>query len=449
MKYKIKVYSIYEFGHRKDAAGNPHQEDCTYPLHGRMSDSDRTFILCDGMGGHDAGEVASATVCEAMGHSIHSDGHDADGIFTEKDFLNALDAAYNALDKKDNGAAKKMGTTMTFLKLHNQGATIAHIGDSRVYHIRPGKTGKDTKIFFETSDHSLVNDLIKVGELTKEEARLSNQKNVITRAMQPHLSPRPKADIHTTADIRPGDYFYLCSDGMLEQDDMENGTTLRNIFSGQGGDDDNKVEILRSVTDDNNDNHTAIIVHILDVTDNKPVAARPKSDRMATVSDSEVSAVSAAPVAVRKPSRGKSALIAFFIVAACVAAVIFFMKKGDDDKKTLEDVRPQTEKSAEAAPEKTQVNTPTPTKEVTAPAPAEEIAAPASSAAPVQKPAEKPATPAPAAQPDNSPSQPTVSADEISKIGKKFNPPAKSDDGSGVTESDQSKIKKINPQQVE
>lgn len=449
MKYKIKVYSIYEFGHRKDAAGNPHQEDCTYPLHGRLSDSDRTFILCDGMGGHDAGEVASATVCEAMGHSIHSDGHDADGIFTEKDFLNALDAAYNALDKKDNGAAKKMGTTMTFLKLHNQGATIAHIGDSRVYHIRPGKTGKDTKILFETSDHSLVNDLIKVGELTREEARLSNQKNVITRAMQPHLSPRPKADIHTTADIRPGDYFYLCSDGMLEQDDMENGTTLRNIFSSQGGDDDNKVEILRSVTDDNNDNHTAIIVHILDVTDNKPVAARPKSDRMATVSDSEVSAASAAPVAVRRPSRGKSALIAFFIVAACVAAVIFFMKKGDDDKKTLEEVRPQTEKSAGTVPEKTKVNTPTPTKEITAPAPAEEIAAPASSAAPVQKPAEKPATATPAAQPDNSPSKPAVSADEISKIGKKFNPPAKSDDGSGVTESDQSKIKKINPKKGE
>ena len=57
MKYKIKVYSIYEFGKRVDSEGNPHQEDNMFPLHGEACDDDRLFILCDGMGGHDAGEV--------------------------------------------------------------------------------------------------------------------------------------------------------------------------------------------------------------------------------------------------------------------------------------------------------------------------------------------------------------------------------------------------------
>ena len=51
MKYVIDAYSIWEFGKRKDAEGNPHQEDSLYPAHGSLSDADRTFILCDGMGG--------------------------------------------------------------------------------------------------------------------------------------------------------------------------------------------------------------------------------------------------------------------------------------------------------------------------------------------------------------------------------------------------------------
>lgn len=265
MKYKLKVYNIWEYGQRKDSQGNPHQEDNMFPESGKQSDEDRLFILCDGMGGHDAGEVASATVCEAMSQSILNDGHDKEGIFTPEDFANALNAAFDALDKKDSGAEKKMGTTMTFLKLYEKGAFIAHMGDSRVYQIRPGKTGEETRIVFQTEDHSLVNDLIKIGELTKEEARFSKQKNVITRAMQPNMGRRPKADIYEASDIKGGDYFYMCTDGMLEQDEMENGESLKNIFSDMGGSDENKVEILKSVTEKNRDNHTAFIIHILEV----------------------------------------------------------------------------------------------------------------------------------------------------------------------------------------
>lgn len=265
MKYKLRVYSIWEYGQRKDSEGNPHQEDCTFPLPKYLKDSDRTFILCDGMGGHDAGEVASATVCETMGNYILNDGHDEEGIFTDEDLRNAISAAFSALDRKDSGAEKKMGTTMTFLKLHNNGATIAHMGDSRVYQIRPGDTGDDTKILFETEDHSLVNDLIKIGELTKEEARTSKQKNVITRAMQPHMERKPKPDIKHITDIKAGDFFYMCSDGMLEQEDMANGESLKNIFSNTIKSVDDKVNILIGATKHNKDNHTALIIYIEDV----------------------------------------------------------------------------------------------------------------------------------------------------------------------------------------
>ena len=269
MKYKLKVYSIMEYGQRKDSSGMPHQEDCIFPEQGKLKDSDRLFILCDGMGGHDAGEVASATVCDAMSREILGDSNSEKGVFTRELFDKAIDAAFNELDIKDNGAEKKMGTTMTLVKLHEGGAFMAHMGDSRIYHIRSGANGDDTKIIYESSDHSLVNDLIKVGELTRQEARNSKQKNVITRAMQPNLDNRPKSEIHETSDIRPGDYIYMCSDGMLEQADMEDGTSIRNVFSKAGGSDTDKIKILRKVTEDNQDNHSAIIIHITDVIDDK------------------------------------------------------------------------------------------------------------------------------------------------------------------------------------
>lgn len=258
MKYKLKIYDIWELGRREK------QEDSIFPEYGKAQDSDRLFVLCDGMGGHDAGEVASGTVCAAMAASVSEHCPEPEGAFSDEDFAEALDDAFNALDKKDTGAAKKMGTTLTFLKFHDKGCTIAHMGDSRVYHIRPGKSADDTGILFQTVDHSLVNDLVKVGELTPEEARHSNQKNVITRAMQPNMSKRPKADLYHTSDIKSGDYFMLCSDGMLEQMEDDN---LRYIFSDKGGDAPHKVEMLKKVTAQNRDNHSAIIVHVTDVTD--------------------------------------------------------------------------------------------------------------------------------------------------------------------------------------
>ena len=147
----------------------------------------------------------------------------SDNNFNDEILKKAIGTAYDYLDELDNGSEKKMGTTMTLLKFHSNGVTIAHIGDSRVYQIRPGEG-----IVFVTRDHSLVNDLLKTGELTPEEAINYKHKNVITRAMQPCLERRYNADIYNTDDIQAGDYFYLCSDGMLEETSDEN---IVNIFS--------------------------------------------------------------------------------------------------------------------------------------------------------------------------------------------------------------------------
>lgn len=255
MKFKIKAYNLQELGQRTN------QEDSLYPALGKSKPEDRLFILCDGMGGHEKGEVASATVCETISRVILSTWHPNEALSNEL-FLQALSAAYDALDAKDNGEERKMGTTLTFLCLHANGATVAHIGDSRIYQLRPASKNSPAQIVFRTQDHSLVNDLVKIGEITEEEAKHHPQKNVITRAMQPCQEHRTKADIVHLTDIQPGDYFFMCSDGMLEQSTDDN---ILNIITKSNVSDEQKLEMLRRVTEENKDNHTAHLIYISDV----------------------------------------------------------------------------------------------------------------------------------------------------------------------------------------
>ena len=247
MTIKNTARQIQELGQRTN------QEDSLFPLFSTKALSENCYILCDGMGGHSAGEVASGAVCETMGRYVREHARE-DGFFDENDFQNALNAAFDALDALDDGAERKMGTTLTFIKFHLGGCFVAHIGDSRIYQIRPS----EKKVLFVTQDHSLVNDLIKLGEMTPEEAKTSSQKNVITRAMQPNLERRPHADCVNLTDICTGDYFLLCSDGMLENTEDEE---LVNILSMKRPDAD-KIKILRGATKENRDNHSAFLVHI-------------------------------------------------------------------------------------------------------------------------------------------------------------------------------------------
>lgn len=263
MEFKLQSLSIHELGRRAN------QEDSLHPPFSEKPGGGDLYILCDGMGGHAAGEVASQTVCESM--SAYVAGHlGEDGFFREADFYEALNAAYDALDDKDTLDEKKMGTTLTFVKFHRGGCFVAHIGDSRIYHIRPS----EGKVLFVTRDHSLVNELVELGELTPEEAKASRQKNVITRAMQPHQERRTKADCTNLTDIRPGDYIYMCSDGMLEN--MEDAQIV-NILSGSGPL-KRKVEILKGATKDNRDNHSAHLIRIVSVKGDEEVEVEQEAD---------------------------------------------------------------------------------------------------------------------------------------------------------------------------
>ena len=131
---------------------------------------------------------------------------------------------------------------------------MAHIGDSRIYHIRPC----ERRILYKSRDHSLVYDLFMAGEIKQEEMDAYPRKNVITRAVMPGLERQPKADIVHCTDILPGDIFILCSDGILEQ--MSDRALVALLASGLT--DEEICQRLIEVTKDNKDNHSAWLVRV-------------------------------------------------------------------------------------------------------------------------------------------------------------------------------------------
>lgn len=247
---KISIYPplfIHEIGQRHN------QEDSIAQWDNRL------FVLCDGMGGHEKGEVASQTVCQSLVKWFEENIKDAP--FSDDQLHEALEYAYTELDKYDDGSPRKMGTTLTLLYIHSKGITAAHIGDSRIYHIRPGKL--DDGVLYQSRDHSLVFDLFQAGEITYDEMATFPQKNIVTRAMTPGLDNRMKSDIIHITDIQPDDYFFLCSDGMLEQMDRDN-QLLMALFTSHAPDALKRDQFI-SETLNNQDNHSAWIIHIKDI----------------------------------------------------------------------------------------------------------------------------------------------------------------------------------------
>lgn len=239
-----------------DIGQKDNQEDYLYPS--QADSHTRVFIMCDGMGGHDNGEVASMTAGSTLGDYLSSCS-----VIDIPTFETGLAKAYDALDNIDTNSTKKPGTTMTCLCLNDDNYLVSHIGDSRIYHIRPSLYNAVKKrggILYQSSDHSLVNDLLKAGELSEEEARDFPQKNIITRAMQPHLPKRYKADVYVFDDIQGGDYFFLCSDGVLEQLSNE---MLCKILADKNTTDEQKLNAIKAVCEGvTRDNYTCWLVPI-------------------------------------------------------------------------------------------------------------------------------------------------------------------------------------------
>jgi serine/threonine protein phosphatase PrpC len=162
------------------------------------------FAVADGMGGHQAGEVASALAISVVGQYIE----DNIGLISaEKLVEKAAGAANAAVYTKASSSARfrQMGTTLTLMYREGDTAYIGHVGDSRAYLFREGGLKRLTQ------DHSLVATLVRDGEITEEQALHHPQRNIILKALG--LEPQVEIDV-SAVKIQPGDVFVLASDGL-------------------------------------------------------------------------------------------------------------------------------------------------------------------------------------------------------------------------------------------
>lgn len=295
MNYKLNAYALQDIGHRtnqEDSFFPPFIDPCHYDeitrewsyYDGTPHTDERVFIVCDGMGGHDRGEVASRIVTLSMSKSLAGKGA-LEGSFADSTLLDAVDEALLALAAEDDpNEVKKMGTTMTVLKFHAKGATVGHIGDSRVYQFRPAQPSQPARILFHTEDHTVVNDMVNSGRLSVAQARNSNKKHILSRSMTSAREYHPEVEINHITDIKPGDVFLLCTDGIYENMDGED---LCRLLTDPNYSDVEKVQKLLDRTRHNHDNHTAMVVTIEDVLNTSANAAQDNSLAPGTVLKSD------------------------------------------------------------------------------------------------------------------------------------------------------------------
>jgi len=240
-------YSFLQIGKRAN------QEDARFPDCDMPQGVKPAFVVCDGVGGLDKGEVASRTVANAIGSYMSN--VDLTQIFDSKTCSLVLEYAFSELSKAIKEGGREMATTVTFVCFHRGGAFCAHIGDSRIYHIRP-----NVGILYRSEDHSLVNALVHSGNITPEEAINHPQNNVITRCMGyvEKNSNRSSATSIQIDDIEGGDYFFLCSDGVLHN--MED-SRLIEILSSEIPDKE-KMSIIAELCESSSDNNTAYLIGV-------------------------------------------------------------------------------------------------------------------------------------------------------------------------------------------
>ena len=172
------------------------------------------YVVCDGMGGHAAGEVAAEMVCDALVKAIkeaRSEPALEDAERESERLGDALEQAMQAANKavhdygQSKGHSRGMGTTATAVVVHQAYATVCHVGDSRCYLVR------DNRLYQLSDDHSWVAEMVRLGRMTEAEAQRSPQRNLLVRSVG--TQPVVKVD-RLPIELVDGDSMLVCSDGL-------------------------------------------------------------------------------------------------------------------------------------------------------------------------------------------------------------------------------------------
>jgi PPM family protein phosphatase len=195
-----------------EIGGRNYQEDYLLP---QISESvgvpPRYFIVCDGMGGHSSGQVASRLSAEAIAAFLEAE---SPVYLTAAIGQQAVSAAKKRLAtyvQEEDPFASGLGTTAAFIYQNADGSLSAvHCGDSRIYHFRKGRC------LWHSTDHSYVHTLVADGTITAEEALTHRSRNVLMRSINAGQQSNTKADTHIITDITAADVILICSDGVYD-----------------------------------------------------------------------------------------------------------------------------------------------------------------------------------------------------------------------------------------
>ena len=301
MKYRMySPQAIFETGR----CGN--QEDSLYPAYGTASADDRLFIVCDGGGSRTNGNIASSIISKDVASYLRRNTS-YDRNFSDSMLADALDHAFQELKKKGK-AAEGLATTFAFLYLHHGGVTAAYIGDTRILHIRPS-------LVTETNGNASKGLLFasrNAGSGAASDAESgAGQTGGTPRLIGVGGAEKPRPTIHQFSDVRQGDYFVICTKGMLETLTDED---LAQLLSEKGGDEKKRKQLVAS-TIDNNQNHSAYILHVENV--------------MTETGDDDYSSsavgttISYGRYGSSRRKRNYGAVLKYLLAAALAAAVIY------------------------------------------------------------------------------------------------------------------------------
>lgn len=215
------------------------------------------FVLADGMGGHQAGEIAARETVNHLCQLIQERLAD----YTDQIEIDEASAIIeNVIERvnlivyrmgKTDYELRGMGTTLCCLHFHSSGLIYAHVGDSRIYRLRNHKLQQLTK------DHSLLRELVDLGQLDEQQATDFLYKNIITKAIGTEASVEPS--IHLT-DLTSNDIYLMCSDGLS---DLLTSDEIEAVLNGAQNPHEAALELINSAKDKGGyDNVTVIVIKV-------------------------------------------------------------------------------------------------------------------------------------------------------------------------------------------
>jgi len=228
-------------------------------------DADRGLaILADGMGGYQAGEVASNMATTLLSSGLqrafktcaaHTIDQGSGQLFAQRALVEQIAAVNSAIYRaaEDQSRFGGMGTTLVAAVFCDDRMVVAHIGDSRLYRLR------GDEFVALTRDHSLLQEQLDCGQISAEEARYSVNRNLVTRAVG--VDPQVEAEVHTHV-VHPGDVYLLCSDGLY---DLLETAEIQHLLEMFGANLDLAAMQLIQLANDNggDDNISVVVVKVL------------------------------------------------------------------------------------------------------------------------------------------------------------------------------------------